>query len=502
MKTGNRPKIQVLICALALSTNLVGLTQEPFRDIAKDPNSNPLSPPAEQPPDHALPLELDLPLEIDIEKAKNLAVDSSDRLKDAAFQLQASTQLARLDIRERLPRITVGYSGSDTVFVGTQDSRLKSAGITITQPLFNGGLWTGQKRLANLQLRLYRQDYEKLKDAILDEITHLFQQRIIGSEKHKLQTDIYSLALADLEIAKIQFEGGAITELELIETELEVKNLELNLKATQSELQNLDYQLKEKMGIGLDDKVNWKGAVDADYSGIPLLGRTERLCEIALENNPEIKSQQFAIHRVSEELKAARQTYLPKVDAEASFSVSGESFPLQEPGFSISLIVSFPGGFFPLETSFSLGARGRLSTTRGLAAEGRLMENISSPISLKLTKQALEKERSRETELRNDLLLEIRKTVDQHSHLIEKISLQRAYLELEQKKLGVMNRQLEAGEIKRIDLLQARTRSFNNRIDLLKDVLRLLDQERSLEKLLGLEPGTLNHFFPEGDEYD
>jgi outer membrane protein TolC len=283
-----------------------------------------------------------LPLEIDLEKAKALAVGNSDRLKDAEFQLRASTRLYKLGIREWLPRIELGYSGSDTVIVGAQDSRLKSASVGITQPLFSGGRGAKQRRLAELQLQLLRQDYEKLKYSILDDIAHLFTQRIIGSEKQTLQKDIYQLALAELEIAQIQYQAGAITQLDLVDTELQAKNLDLSLKATQLELQNLDYQLKKLIGVDLDTQVHWRGAVDADYSGIPFLDDAETLVKVALENNPEIKSQRFAIYRLSEELKAAKLSLLPTIDAEASFSVSGESFPLQEPGFSVSLIVSFP----------------------------------------------------------------------------------------------------------------------------------------------------------------
>ena len=75
--------------------------------------------------------------------------------------------------------------------------------------------------------------------------------------------------------------------------------------------------------------------------------------------------------------------------------------------------------------------------------------------------------------------------------LVKRLVLQRRSIASQERKTHVMAKQLEIGEIKRIDYVTAETQVAQARSSLIEQVVQLMITERGLERLLGLEEGGL-----------
>ncbi len=429
--------------------------------------------------------------QINSEEAKRLAEDSSKELQIRLLRIKASSQAFKSGLRNFLPRVEVGINANDAVTVGTPDSRNRNATLTIRQSLFDGGRAVMHRKLSHIQLLLEKQACEKFRESILDETWKLFHRMLIFQEKERLQKEIYRVSLNELKIAQAERDAGVIRELDLIETRLEVRSLESELKATRIKLTELDYYLKRMLGLNPDSLLQLTGNIDTNYAGLQIGEAPEKYYGIALSRSLDVKNNRFAVQKRLEELKAAERRFIPSIDAEASLGVSGESFPLQEPGFSLSLRFSFPLRSFPVSTSLYAGSKGEVSVSRGFTADTGILTDIGYTVDKKTGLLNLEMERLREKNLLDSLLFDVKQARDIYNQKKESIRLKRDLLKLQKLKLNVLKEQLDIGEVKRNDFLKAQTRVLRDEISLLEDVLDLLEAERAFEQLLGLEPGEL-----------
>jgi outer membrane protein TolC len=70
-------------------------------------------------------------------------------------------------------------------------------------------------------------------------------------------------------------------------------------------------------------------------------------------------------------------------------------------------------------------------------------------------------------------------------------ALQRRTVALAQKQAMVLERQVDLGEVKRVDYMAAQTQLARDTSGQLESVLALLEAERELERLLGMRAGDL-----------
>jgi outer membrane protein TolC len=78
-----------------------------------------------------------------------------------------------------------------------------------------------------------------------------------------------------------------------------------------------------------------------------------------------------------------------------------------------------------------------------------------------------------------------------HAQKQRGLALARRQIDLLGRKIAIMGRQLELGEVKRVDYMKLQTQLARDRTSLLQEVLQLLESERAFERLLGIDAGEL-----------
>ncbi|MEW5814663.1 MAG: TolC family protein [Spirochaetota bacterium] len=428
-------------------------------------------------------------LKLTLEEAKVLALGNSEELKIIALNLRAASKGYQLDIRNMLPRLEAGFNTSDTVILRSFDTRIKSASASLTQTLFNGGRTIMERKLAGVNLMLQNQEYDKKKEEILDTIFSLFNQILIFKEKMRLQNETYAIAQNQLVISEKEMKLGSIREIDLIETELETRSLAMEIQATRLKLDELLFEFKNALGIEPATAVNPEGRINADYTGLEISTDMEQYFGTALDRNLELKRSRFEIRKNTEKLTIAASSMLPKIEAVVTVTLSGAAYPLQAIGVSVKLNFSFPFKSFPASGSFSAGERGEKEVSRGADFKVGILEDIRFPLDRKTALMNLEASRIKEKELKETLKFQIEKGVNSYRQKRELLELRNEFLALRKRKIEILEKQLDLGEIKRIDLLKAKTELLKERLSLLEDILEMVELERNLERLTGIEPG-------------
>ncbi|RPJ07147.1 MAG: hypothetical protein EHM28_08190, partial [Spirochaetaceae bacterium] len=157
-------------------------------------------------------------LSIDLEYAKALAEASSQELDILRAQLAAQNYAYNLGIRAFFPELSLGLSQNDTVNMNAVDSTSKSLFITLSQPIFDGGRMFFQRKIQRLSLSLEQYTYIKKREEVLDQAWQYFNNLILLQEKLKIQKTLYDISLKQLEISRKEYQVGAITEIELVDT--------------------------------------------------------------------------------------------------------------------------------------------------------------------------------------------------------------------------------------------------------------------------------------------
>ena len=176
--------------------------------------------------------------------------------------LQAEQQLIEANARigvaraQFFPQLSItaaaGVGGSDFSTIFDPDSRLIFGIGAITQPIFEGGKLRGQLQLSEETKKEMVLNYEKtiagaLRDAS-DALIAVKKQHVAREEQEKL----VAAAEDATHLARIRYQGGATSYLEVLTTDSSLFSAQLNLvNSREGEAQSL-VQLYEALGGGWD----------------------------------------------------------------------------------------------------------------------------------------------------------------------------------------------------------------------------------------------------------
>ena len=176
--------------------------------------------------------------------------------------LQAEQQLIEANARigvaraQFFPQLSItaagGVGGSDFSTIFDQDSRLIYGIGALTQPLFDGGKLRGQLQLSEETKKEMVLNYQKTIAGAFhdtsDALIAVKKQRTVREEQEKL----VAAAQDATRLARIRYQGGATSYLEVLTTESSLFTAQLNLvNSREGEAQSL-VQLYQALGGGWD----------------------------------------------------------------------------------------------------------------------------------------------------------------------------------------------------------------------------------------------------------
>ncbi len=423
------------------------------------------------------------------DQAVERAIASSRDLAYQSALLSAQELTFTLGIREYFPRLSIGYDENTTITTGAPDTRGKTISVSATQPLLRGGTKPFERSVARLNLNMDREDLEQKYRALEYDLRRLFAGILVAEQKREILRRTIALAHQNIEILQTQVRLGGALELDHAQAELELLSLEITLSETETSLEDSRYQMKKLLSLDPGDGLELSGGVDQEYTAADLSGLEGLLYSMAASYSPDLKRQNVAVQKASLQVRIASFPFIPDVDLELTAAFTGEAFPLSNPQYSGKLTFSFPVPESP--TTYSAGA----STTPGKDRGGSMsvktspLESITAWVDRKTAGLALDAEARKKEQIVQDLRFQVKRMMAAYSQAGRAIELARRKLDVQRRKETILQRQMDLGEVKRIDYLQGAIETANAEIALNESLLRLRDNERDWETLLGVPSG-------------
>ena len=426
------------------------------------------------------------------------ALNRSKDLEIGRINLAASAAGQKALIRQYLPQVSISLSADNTLVTGGPDSRIKRLALTLSQPLYDGGRADFGRKLAVLSLQIMEKQLSRTAEELADTVRSLFLR--IQAEQETCRIRLKGLALAEeqLAITRLEHDLDLGTELNLLAAEIETGSRRISAAETEISIGELLFSLKQALSLRADADVELTGSFDTAYEGKVLTVSPEELARLAKGRSLDAAVRDLDIRKAGEELTLSRRSLIPSLNIEASAFVQGNAFPLQEAGFSVRFILGIPEPLLPAETTLSAGLRGRGQMTAGGALALPLFPEVTGPVNLKASLQALKAKQTAAEMAAESLEFSIYKTIKLYEARKRQCSLSRAALDLSLKKIQVLQEQIRIGERSSLPLLQAKLDLSEQELVLVEQVKGLKDLERELEILAGLPAGGLTAFTEAG----
>lgn len=429
-----------------------------------------------------------------VDEIVRAALAWSPELRAMDVRMRSAVESYRLGYRAFLPKLSVNFGQTNSIVVNAPDSRMDNIGVTATQLLFDAGRTSRKFQMSRLQLRLNDLARRDALDKARGQVRQLCVQIVVAKDKLRIQDDAIELSRAQLDVARAERSLGMSREIDVAETQAALDGLILDRVEAELALSQYRQSLTAALGFAEDVEVDPVGEIDSDYRGAEIVADLELFASRALAHSQELFSENFQIRGKYLELADARTWYLPDVSLETTYSVSGSHFPLQTPNLAARIVFSFPMKAMPVTVNSAAGQVGKNETDSSFSASVGILDDITGASQEASAKALLGIEAIKRDALRANLRQQVFQGVAHYRLQLRRLELQRRSIASQTAKNRIMAKQLELGEVKRIDYLSAESQLAQARMALVDQIAQLQEQEQALETLIGLpfrEIGTV-----------
>ena len=261
---------------------------------------------------------------VSIDKAISLGIDNNINIKVSEKQIEYSRYKLSSAFKEALPSIK--YEGNYAAGEYTRDMGKDfnqnekisySQGLTLTQPLFRGGIIIGGINIAKLTLSKSFFEYLEEKKATRLEIIEIYSTILQNQRELKVYESSKAEMLKRYERQKVQLEMKIITKSDLLKTESTLSSTIADIIGLRSEIKVEKENLKTKIGFpknldievieftipeNLSKVINFKDDLQQ--------AKTKSTRALIAKKNLEIST---------EEKNVSRGEMMPKIDAFTSY---------------------------------------------------------------------------------------------------------------------------------------------------------------------------------------
>ncbi len=342
----------------------------------------------------------------------------------------------------------------------------------------------------------YDQSIEQFRSSVQNVINQVAQTywNLRGqAETLSVREDALRLAEQQYERNQIQVEIGTLAPIETVQAETSMANNQLTLIQAQNSLENAQDQLKEL--INFDDIVDDPFAYDLVVTTEP--ERTvapidvDDAVRIALDNDPLLTQQRIGLRSAALNLKQARNTLLPSLTLNGSFSlqgrggtriirsggvIGGEETEIIATGFGTAISQVFSGDF----NTWSVGAT--LSMP---------LHNYSAKASVARAQITERQSLTQFEQRRQQVTYDVRQQVRTVQNLVQQVETASRTAALAQRQYQAERRKFDVGTSTNFEVLNVQNQLTQSQLNELQAILSLQGALAQLE----FTKGTLLQYF-------
>jgi outer membrane protein TolC len=418
--------------------------------------------------------------------AVRLAVANSTELKAARAGRALREGAWKAGLRAYLPQLGLAVSEDDRLSKISADSFLKNYTVSLDQLLWDGGRTGTARALERAELVILGDQLGQSEAEIAETALDAYRSVLIGRRIIAIRESALESLAEQRRILEEELALGMVTALELAGGNITFREAELELAALRLEAEETETLFAEL--LGLDDVPALAESIDIFRQASPPFPDTAR--QAALSRTPDLALARHALARRRIEAKNASLSWIPTLRATASFTVSGQRYPLTRHSWSVGLTLNFSSPWFSGSMGGSAGWEPPYDRTARLQSSANPLPDPASGISAKQAELALAQERENYSVLLSKLdravILGIEKITLSEKRRVMALEA----LDLAAEKYRLTELLMGLGRITRVELMEARIEYAEKETEAVSAAAGLLAAERELERLLNLKPGA------------
>ncbi len=373
--------------------------------------------------------------------------------------LSASTSTGRTQFPER-ESISYDFYNltSDTTVTSHYDNM--SAGISLSQTLYNGGRSWNQVKQAKSQLEIAKLNQRTTKIQVIQNVIQSYYGLLKAQQFHEVAVKNLEMSDQQVSLVKNQYDLGVVKRTDFLKAEVAQGQAKVDVLNRQTNLENARRVLFNDMG--LQDFGQPITAVEDEWVAPPIPTSSDIL-ELLKTRNPNLLISQVRINLGEVSYKMAKGMRLPSLNSSVSYSANGEN--------SEELMDA-------LKDDWSLGMN--------LSVSVPIYTGNSLSVQQHQTKLSKQKSEYDYITLLNDLRVQgelIRKTLENYSEIIP---LNQAVVASAEEDLKLVRERYSLGSATILEVLDAQVSLIRSNSTLINTIHDARIQKASLKALLGI----------------
>ena len=410
-----------------------------------------------------------------LEQAVEVALQNKEALKASALELNASKQDIRSSYSGILPSVRITGSTTESTFpeqaIGFNQSSGEilnnvssitsaSSSFSITQNIYDGGIWWNNIRLAKNNFRITEQFDRQIKTNIIRNVHFAYFNYLKAIQLLDVSRSNLMSSQQQLTLVQQQYDLGSAKKTDLLKAEVRFGQARIDVITNDASVKSAYRNLKNAMGLINSDQ---DFTIEEVEKPLELIPEFETGFELVQKFNPSIKAKQYQIMSAKLNTKLARGSRLPVISLSASSSGADENL-----GDAISN---------------SYGDKQRTNASLSISIPIYTGNSISSRIQK--AKISVDKQESEYLTQLEDLSVQLEDYLDQLNNYIEVIPINETVLKSAEEDLKLSQVRYSQGSTTILEVLNAQVSVVQARSSLVRSKYDAFIQQANLKALLG-----------------
>jgi len=410
-----------------------------------------------------------------LEQAVEIALQNKEALKASALELNASKQDIRSSYSGILPSVRITGSTTESTFpeqaIGFNQSSGEilnnvssitsaSSSFSITQNIYDGGIWWNNIRLAKNNFRITEQFDRQIKTNIIRNVHFAYFNYLKAIQLLDVSRSNLMSSQQQLTLVQQQYDLGSAKKTDLLKAEVRFGQARIDVITNDASVKSAYRNLKNAMGLINSDQ---DFTIEEVEKPLELIPEFETGFELVQKFNPSVKAKQYQIMSAKLNTKLARGSRLPVISLSASSSGADENL-----GDAISN---------------NYGDNQRINASLSISIPIYTGNSISSRIQK--AKIGVDKQESEYLTQLEDLSVQLEDYLDQLNNYIEVIPINETVLESAEEDLKLSQVRYSQGSTTILEVLNAQVSVVQARSSLVRSKYDAFIQQANLKALLG-----------------
>ncbi|TFW30837.1 TolC family outer membrane protein [Duganella callida] len=261
-------------------------------------------------------------------QAYQAALDNDATFQQAVQDAEAGKEYKILGRSNLLPSVQANYSlsrnnadlvtdyGAQGKFPSHPEYLSRSTSVNLRQPIYNPDGWARYKQ-GKAQTAYSEQNFEGRAQELIGRVVGAYIDALFANEQVRINTAQRDMYAEQKAVNDRLFEKGEGTKTDMLETQSRLDLAEAQLIEA---LDNQQYQIATLSAIVGQEVTSLDQLMPEFNIGLVPVGSFDEWRKIALENNPDLKAQTFAIESARQEVAKSQAGHKPRLDVVASYS--------------------------------------------------------------------------------------------------------------------------------------------------------------------------------------